>query len=376
MSFDFRGDQLRTNRIISSGSAPLLVYPSSSALNFQGGLSGFSTASIGTDVFFYVSGSAAKKSLFGGDIKISGSSLINILSGTNPDALSALGLGPGLFVSSSMAMSNSLVLLSGVDPTAERGGLIFNSGASLNMFSGALGDSPGLVIEPAVNQGTVQVNIRGDLNVSSGSVSVSVLDYPVWVYSGSSPSPGTGLLLTAGPVPDQILLTLTGSIQTDKLTSPQLTGSIRNVDGTNNFIAPRNMTANYNSTKQWELTGAMRQVSLAGYSRTNLTSSTVIGYGYFDPSQHPSNVTVGIEAVGMNMDGVSGTLSLYSQNDAATVTTLSWSGTSTLTTGSYQYSVFSLPANAKSYELHLNQTGGTNGGSSYTSVGFVNFRIT
>lgn len=375
MSFDFRGDQLRTNRIISSGSTPLLVYPSSSALNFQGGLSEFSTASIGTDVFFYVSGSAAKKSLFGGDIKVSGSSLINILSGTNPDAMSALGLGPGLFVSSSVAMSNSLFLLSGIEPTAEVGGLMLDSGAALTMFSGAIGENPGFTVEPAANQNTMQVNLRGDLNVSSGSISVSVFDNPMKVYSGSISSPGIGLLVSAGPASNQILVSMTGSIQTDKLTSPQMTGSIRNVDGTNNFIAPRNMTANYNSTNQWELTGAMRQVSLAGYSRTNLTSSTVIGYGYFDPALHPSSVTIGIEAVGMNMGGVSGVLSLYSQNDAATVTTLSWSGTSTLTTGSYQYSVFNLPASAKSYELHLSQNGGTDGGSSYTSVGFVNFRI-
>lgn len=85
MSFDFRADQVRTGRIISSGSLPLLIYPSSSAANLEGGLSQFSTASIGTDVFLYVSGSNSKLSVFGGDVRVSGSitGSIGTVDGTN-----------------------------------------------------------------------------------------------------------------------------------------------------------------------------------------------------------------------------------------------------------------------------------------------------
>lgn len=375
MSFDFRADQTRTGRIISSGSLPLLVYPSSSAANLAGGLTGFSTSSIGTDVFFYVSGSVAKKSVFGGDVKVSGSLIAGDISGSNPDALQDLGLGPGLFMSSSVALSNSLVLIDGIEPTADLGGLLLTRGAALTMFSGSVADNPGFSISQAAAPETVQVNLRGGLNVSSGSVAISVFSQPVKIYSGSSTSPNVGLLLSRGAASNQIVLEMTGTIQADKVTSQQITGSVKTVDGINNFIAAHGITANYNSTGQWEISGAFRQVSIANYSRTNLVSASVIGYAYFDPSLYPSSTTLGIEAVGMNMGGVSGGLGLYSQNAASTVATLSWSGTSTLTTGSYQYATVSLPVSATSYELHLSQSGGSDGGSSYTSVGFVNFHI-
>ena len=74
MAYDFRANQIRLNRIISSGSVPILIYPSSSAADFSGNLvPSFSTASIGTDVFFFISGSSTAKTVFGGDILTSGS---------------------------------------------------------------------------------------------------------------------------------------------------------------------------------------------------------------------------------------------------------------------------------------------------------------
>jgi hypothetical protein len=74
MAYDFRANQVRLNRIISSGSIPILIYPSSSAADFAGNLvPTFSTTAIGTDVFLYVSGSSAAKTVFGGDVVISGS---------------------------------------------------------------------------------------------------------------------------------------------------------------------------------------------------------------------------------------------------------------------------------------------------------------
>jgi len=74
MSYDFRANQLRLNRIISSGSIPILIYPSSSAADFAGNLaSSFSTSNIGSDVFVYISGSSTAKTVFGGDALTSGS---------------------------------------------------------------------------------------------------------------------------------------------------------------------------------------------------------------------------------------------------------------------------------------------------------------
>lgn len=74
MAYDFRANQIRLNRIISSGSVPILVYPSSSAADFAGNLKpSFSTAAVGSDVFLYVSGSSTAKTVFGGDTLTSGS---------------------------------------------------------------------------------------------------------------------------------------------------------------------------------------------------------------------------------------------------------------------------------------------------------------
>lgn len=87
MTFDFRASQLRTSKIIASGStgtrAKLLLYP----INVQGtpsdqgniNLSLFNTGSIGSDVFLFVSGaingiggSGNDIALFGGDVYVSG----------------------------------------------------------------------------------------------------------------------------------------------------------------------------------------------------------------------------------------------------------------------------------------------------------------
>lgn len=85
MTYDFRASQVRTNKIISSGStgtnAALLIYPFASALNQSGSINTavFATGSIGSDVFLFVSGavnsmgtSTQGTALFGGDLKVSG----------------------------------------------------------------------------------------------------------------------------------------------------------------------------------------------------------------------------------------------------------------------------------------------------------------
>ena len=75
MAYDFRANQIRLNRIISSGSTPILIYPSSSASDLSGGQTAeFITSSVGTDVFLFVSGATdgTGKTLFGGDAVVSG----------------------------------------------------------------------------------------------------------------------------------------------------------------------------------------------------------------------------------------------------------------------------------------------------------------
>lgn len=86
MTLDFRASQLRTNKLVASGStgvnAKLVIYPFSSALNLSGGIdsSKFNTSSIGTDIFVFFSGSLNSLNTsnsfgvaaFGGDVHISG----------------------------------------------------------------------------------------------------------------------------------------------------------------------------------------------------------------------------------------------------------------------------------------------------------------
>lgn len=79
MTYDFRANQVRTNRIISSGSIPIIFYHSSSATDLQGGKS---FPDPGADVFFFVSGSSTAKTLFGGDVVVSGALSASQLTGS------------------------------------------------------------------------------------------------------------------------------------------------------------------------------------------------------------------------------------------------------------------------------------------------------
>lgn len=85
MAFDFRALQVRTNKLIASGStgrnALLLIYPVAASSDLAGGInaSAFPATGIGTDVFMFVSGASGDKdgssptvTVFGGDVHVSG----------------------------------------------------------------------------------------------------------------------------------------------------------------------------------------------------------------------------------------------------------------------------------------------------------------
>ncbi len=79
MSYDFRASQVKTNKIIASGStgtsASIMIYGHDSDGNpaNHGNLSSaFATNLIGADTFLYVSGSEEKRSVFGGGLTLSG----------------------------------------------------------------------------------------------------------------------------------------------------------------------------------------------------------------------------------------------------------------------------------------------------------------
>lgn len=101
MAIDFRANQIRTNKIIGSGSsgtgAEIMIYSVSASSDLQGGIntSKFNLSGIGTDVFMFVSGASGSigtttrgVSVFGGDVVVSGtlkvgSSSIQILGNQN-----------------------------------------------------------------------------------------------------------------------------------------------------------------------------------------------------------------------------------------------------------------------------------------------------
>lgn len=79
MSYDFRASQIKTNKIIASGStgtnASIMIYDHNSegTPKNQGNISSsFATNLIGTDTFLYVSGSEHNRSVFGGGLTLSG----------------------------------------------------------------------------------------------------------------------------------------------------------------------------------------------------------------------------------------------------------------------------------------------------------------
>ena len=80
MPIDFKASQIRTNKIIASGSDVkpyLLMYPSSSAIDQIGGISNFSNT--GSDGWLFISGGINndEKVVFGGDASVSGSFVVS-----------------------------------------------------------------------------------------------------------------------------------------------------------------------------------------------------------------------------------------------------------------------------------------------------------
>ena len=228
MPIDFKASQIRTSRIISSGSDEkpyLMIYPSSSATNDSGGYTNIN--SVGNDAWLFVSGGINDnhKSLFGGDVTISGSFVVD----------------PQLADSLISANVNS-------NPFLSRLGIKNNSPESTVHIGGS--NDPGLLVDTGaiINYGRnnsssatflVQSKLGGDhglLVVSGCCDRVSIgkhnpnakLDvYGSGIFSGS--------------------LDVTGS-----LISPDITGSIKYIDRnlTVPFIVGSGISYN-DASKQW-----------------------------------------------------------------------------------------------------------------------------
>lgn len=114
MALDFRADQVRVHKIIGSGSAlhngsnQIIVYNYNVSSDGTGGInsSKFNTSYIGTDVFFYVSGSKGDGrdlAVFGGDVYHSGN-----VSFYGTSSFAKVAITGSLFVLSSSTFSNTV----------------------------------------------------------------------------------------------------------------------------------------------------------------------------------------------------------------------------------------------------------------------------
>lgn len=101
---------------------------------------------------------------------------------------------------------------------------------------------------------------------------------------------------------------------------------------------------------------------LAGVVTTVLGADTVAGYGYVDPTGLAS---LTLEAIGLVVSGVTGTLDLYDLTAAAVVATLTW----TETVATRKTASVTVPGTARLYELRVRKAGG--GDTDYALISAV-----
>lgn len=294
MAYDFRANQVRLNRIISSGSIPILIYPSGSAADYAGNLDpSFSTAAIGSDVFLYVSGSSTAKTVFGGDVFISGSLANGINLTTNGLYVHAEGInntatgfashaeGSGTYSGGSWAHSEGESNGAYVQGSHAEGfgtqafGIYSHTEGSETRAYGLYSHAEGRGSE-AYGTGSLAVGLY---TVASGAVDGNPPTTTQAAFGKYNLQNNTTSLLVVGDGLDDsnrhdVLRVNSGSVEVTGSfrVAGGITGSISGTVAGNPFIvAGPNITANYNSLGQWAITGS------AGASNlwTELNATTI-----------------------------------------------------------------------------------------------------
>ena len=294
MAYDFRANQIRLNRVISSGSVPIYIYPSGSATDLQGGIS-FSTASIGTDVFLFVSGSSNAITLFGGNVVSSGSvAAIYVSSSTGARITGSMTNGaPGVvaFGLNSHAEGDSTTAV-GQASHAEgsntgAGGDYAHSEGLYSQAVGAYSHAEGQIASAtgfaSHAEGLLTLAIGNNSHAEgigseaygTGSLAAGLYTVASGAVDGTSPTTtqaafgkynlrdNVDSLFVVGDGLDDsnrhdILRVNSGSVQvTGSLIASTITGSISGTVAGNPFIvAGSNITTTYNSLGQWEITSS------------------------------------------------------------------------------------------------------------------------
>jgi hypothetical protein len=362
MAYDFRANQIRTEKLIVSsalGQHRILIYPVDVATDLQGTV-GFNTSAIGTDILFFVSGAkggrggaTANVGLFGGDLVVSGNLIL--LSG----------------------LSGSLQRLSSGIPYLLAGpniNVVTNSLGQIEISSSAGASDPSPWKESnGINiQTTSSVAITGNPLFFAPDVGSDVYFY----VSGSSTKKAVfgGDVVLSGSF-------LVGNNNSINKINGQLSGSIRNtVDGLA-FLTGSGATINinYNTVGQYEIScstplfysqSLIKRIELSGYQTTSSSISTRIGGTYFRVQDYtnPGFISSSIfESVGFVTAGT-GSISLYNITDSIIVSSLNFSETS----DTYKSQAFVLNSTASVIlEVRCNYVSG----SSFDYAGFMGTKI-
>ena len=118
MSKDFKASQIRTSKIVVSGSQSsmpgMLIYSASDASNFEGDFQSDMLTNVGNDVFLFVSGAKNDRTgvtLFGGDIVVSGSIFTeNLIAEVDMTTTGSTSISGSLFVSSSATVDGGFIV--------------------------------------------------------------------------------------------------------------------------------------------------------------------------------------------------------------------------------------------------------------------------
>ena len=243
--------------VFTEASSNAAYTTSSIAIGYAG-----AATSVASDLFFYVSGSTdgTKNALFGGDVVTSGSVTVR----DNTSAIS-IGYGPSTGVGQITSLNGNLVL-----DTVGGSRVIVDTDlevAGNNIYAGGGGTVAKNIFTDITNPAyPISIGGTGSKTATSGTLQV--------IGNQISGSAGGNIALgAAGAVTVAGNLTVNGG----------LTGSLQKTTGGQDFIkAGPNVTANYNTLGQWEITGtsaSTEQIFSSLSSTTAFTTSSIsIGF--------------------------------------------------------------------------------------------------
>jgi hypothetical protein len=174
MAKDFRSNQTRTHKIIGSGSSvsagipSILVYSASSATDFDGSYEANMLASVGSDVFLFVSGAqdGTGKTAFGGDVVISGTLYAEtIVVEVEESVTGSFSVSGSLFVSQSATINEGVTINASQETGTENSFNVF-AGSTRAIFVNADGTDIDITTNAGTSETITITNTQGTANAA------------------------------------------------------------------------------------------------------------------------------------------------------------------------------------------------------------------